>query len=448
MTDALDTYTAALLEAARRAGAEAADAMAVEGTAINIDVRHGTLEQAERSEGVEIGVRVLIGRRQACVAASATSAETIAEMAERAVAMAREAPEDEGVGLADAGQLATGWDIAALEIDDPADEPAAATLQDDARRAEAAALANAAVSTVDSAGAGYSRRRIHIAASNGFAGGYARTGRWLSCVAITGTGTGMERDWFADSRQWQADLDDPETVGRRAAERAAARTGARKPPTGRFPVVYDERVASSLTGHLLAAINGASIVRGSSWLREALGAPVLPDGLDLTEEPHRPRGPSSRPFDAEGLPTRARTIVERGRLTGWTLDLASARRLGMAPTGNAARGPSGPPSPSTSNTALTQGTQSRAGLLADMGTGLLITSLIGASINPTTGNYSRGASGHWVENGEIAYPVNECTVAGNLREMLRTLRPANDARAWAGAVVPSLLVEGLTLAGA
>lgn len=447
MSDTLESLAHALLDAARKAGAEAADAIAVDGTSISIDVRNGRLEQAERSEGVDIGLRVLIGHRQACVSASDTRPETMAAMAERAVAMAREAPEDPTIGLAEPSQLARNWDVAALELLDPAEEPTAAALEEYARRAEAAARAVAGISQVDSAGAGYGRRQLHLAATNGFSGGYGLSSRSISCVAITGTGTGMERDYHADSRIFAADLIDADTIGRVAAERALARAGARKPRTGAFPVVYDERVAGSLIGHLLSAINGAAIARGASWLRDALGEAVLPPGLTLTEDPHRPRVMSSRPFDAEGLPTRRREIVANGILTGWTLDLGTGRKLGLPSTGNATRSTSAPPSPAPSNVALTQGTQSRADLLREMGTGLLITSMIGSSINPTTGDYSRGASGHWVENGEIAYPVNECTVAGNLRDMLRTLRPANDARGWVGLVVPSLLVEGLTLAG-
>lgn len=447
MSDTLESLAHALLDAARKAGAEAADAIAVDGTSISIDVRNGRLEQAERSEGVDIGLRVLIGHRQACVSASDTRPETMAAMAERAVAMAREAPEDPTIGLAEPSQLARNWDVAALELLDPAEEPTAAALEEDARRAEAAARAVAGISQVDSAGAGYGRRQLHLAATNGFSGGYGLSSRSISCVAITGTGTGMERDYHADSRIFAADLIDADTIGRVAAERALARAGARKPRTGAFPVVYDERVAGSLIGHLLSAINGAAIARGASWLRDALGEAVLPPGLTLTEDPHRPRVMSSRPFDAEGLPTRRREIVANGILTGWTLDLGTGRKLGLPSTGNATRSTSAPPSPAPSNVALTQGTQSRADLLREMGTGLLITSMIGSSINPTTGDYSRGASGHWVENGEIAYPVNECTVAGNLRDMLRTLRPANDARGWVGLIVPSLLVEGLTLAG-
>jgi PmbA protein len=239
----------------------------------------------------------------------------------------------------------------------------------------------------------------------------------------------------------------PEETGALAAERALARAGARKPATGTYNVLFDERIAQSLIGHLLSAVNGASIARGSSWLRDALGQQVLPRGVSVIEEPHRARISGSRPFDAEGLPTQRRAIVENGILTGWTLDLATGRKLGMASTANAARGTTSPPSPATSNIDLTPGTATRKQLIGQMGTGLLVTSMIGSTINPTTGDYSRGASGFWVEDGEIAYPVNECTIAGNLRTMLLSMIAANDARPHLSTRVPSLLVEGMTLAG-
>ncbi|MCB2124436.1 MAG: TldD/PmbA family protein [Rhodobacteraceae bacterium] len=448
MPDRLAPLTEALLAAARKAGAEAADAMAIDGRSVSVDVRGGALEQADRSEGTEIGLRVLIGRRQACVSASDISARTMAEMAERAVAMAREAPEDATIGLAEPADLARAWDLALLDLADPAPEPGAAELQDDARRAEAAALAVSGISQCQAASASYSRQRVFIAATNGFAGGYSRTSRSTSAVAIAGEGLAMERDWAAESRTYQSDLPSAEEIGRLAGERAAERLGARKPKTGAYPVVFDERIASGLVGHLLAAINGSAIVRGSSWLRDAMGAQVLPRGLSIYENPHRPRISSSRPFDAEGLPTAPRDIVRDGTLKSWTLDLGTARKLGLKSTGSAARGASSPPAPSISNIALTQGDHSRAQLIEAMGTGLVVTSMIGAAINPTTGDYSRGASGFWVENGRISHPVNECTLAGNLRDMLMRITPANDARGHLSHVVPSLLVEGLTLAGA
>jgi PmbA protein len=447
MTDTLETLAQAALNAARKAGAEAADALAIDGTSISIDVRGGKLEHAERSEGVEIGLRVLIGRRQACVAASDTRPETLAALAERAVAMAREAPEDATAGLADPSGLARGWNLAALDLVDPAPEPAPAALEEAARGAEAAALAAKGISQVDSASAAYGNRRLHLAATNGFSGGYARTSHSLSCVAITGEGLGMERDWCGEGRAHLADLPSPDYVGGLAAERALARAGAKKPRTGAFPVLYDERVAGQMIGHLLGAISGTAIARGASWLSDAMDTEVLPRGLSLIEDPTRPRISGSRPFDAEGLPAVPRPIVEDGVLKRWLLDLATARKLGLESTGNAYRGTSAPPAPGAGNVSLTQGEKSREDLVAEMGTGLLVTSMIGATINPTTGDYSRGASGFWVENGAIAYPVNECTVAGNLRDMLKRIIPANDGRTELSRVVPSLLVEGLTIAG-
>lgn len=447
MTQSPEALCHALIDAAKKAGADAADAMAAEGSSLSIEVRSGKLEHAERSEGTDLGLRVFVGRRQALVSSSDMRPETISAMAERAVAMAREAPEDPYAGLADPSQLAKDWDLAALELEDPAAEPEPAALQADALAAEAACQAVDGITQVQSAAAGYGRHAVHLAATNGFSGGYQRTGRSLSCTGIAGSGTGMERDYDGDSRTFQADLRSAEDIGRTAGERAVARLGARKPKTGSFPVLFDERISSSLIGHLLSAANGAAIARGSSWLKDSLGKQVLPDSLSVIEDPHRPRISGSRPFDGEGLATRRRTVVDKGVLTGWTLDLASARKLGLESTANAARGIGGVPSPSTWNIALTQGDASREELLAQMGTGLLVTSMIGSTINPNTGDYSRGASGFWVENGEIAYPVNECTIAGNLHDMLRSIVPANDARQHLSTVVPSLLVEGMTLAG-
>ena len=447
MTQPLSDLTQQLLDAARRAGADSADAIAVDGTSISIDVRAGALEHAERSEGVDIGLRVLVGQRQACVSSSDTKPDTLIQVAERAVAMAKEAPEDPYAGLADPSQLATNLDTDILELFDPSEEPDPAALQDAAARAEAAALRNPGISQVQSASSGYSRRHIHMSATNGFSAGYARTDRGLSCVAISGTGAEMERDYDYDNRVFQADLRDADEIGTIAAARAVERTGARKPKTGAYPVLFDERIANGLIGHLLQATNGLMIARGSSWLRDALGQQVLPKGLSIVENPHRARVPGSKLFDAEGLQTSQRAIVDHGVLTGWTLDLATARKLGLESTANAARGTGAPPNPSLTNVALTQGDQTRDELIKQMGTGLLVTSMIGSTINPNTGDYSRGASGFWVENGEITYPVNECTVAGNLRDMLMSIIPANDARTHLSRVVPSLLVEGLTLAG-
>lgn len=444
---ALADLAMALKEAALGAGADAADAMALRESALSIEVRRGALEHAERAESAELGLRVLVGKRQACVASTDTSPAVMAALAERAVAMAREAPEDASIGLADAGELARGWDLAALELDDPAPEPAAAALQDMALALEAAALSCAGVTQAE-ASAGHSRREVFLAQSNGFAGGHGRSYSSLGAVAYCGAGTAMERDGAFEGRLHAADLPPPGEIGRRAGERALARLGAVKPPTGRYPVLFDERVSASLIGHLLAAINGEAIARGASWARGLMGEPVLPGTMSLVEDPLRLRGPASRPFDAEGLATRPTAFVAGGRLRGWVLDLATARRLGLESSANAMRGPSSPPAPGVTNFELTPGSRSRDELIRDMGTGLLVTSLIGATINPNTGDYSRGASGFWVENGRIAHPVHEGTIAGNLREMLAGLVAADDAQAHRAARVPSLLVGGMTLAGA
>lgn len=443
----LNVLTQALLKAAKTAGADAADAMAVQGTSVSIDVRAGALEHAERSEGVDLGLRVFVGQKVANVSASDTSDRTIEEMAVRAVAMAQEAPEDPYAGLADPDQLTQTRNADGLELYDSTPEPTAESLQDDAMQAEAAALAVKGVTQAQGATAAYGARDVYLAASNGFEGGYSRTERAISCVAIAGSGTQMERDYSGDSRIFQNDLRSAQDIGTEAGMRVLERMDARQPKTGTYPVLFDERISASLIGHMLAAANGAAVARGATWLRDALGEDLLPKGLDVIEDPHRKRAGGSRPFDAEGLPTKVRKIIDNGTLTGWTLDLANARKLDMPSTGNAARGPSSGPSPATWNVALTQGDASRADLIREMGTGLLVTSMIGSTINPNTGDYSRGAAGLWVENGEITYAVNECTIAGNLRDMLRSIVPANDARTHLSRVVPSLLVPGMTLAG-
>ncbi|MFD1880648.1 TldD/PmbA family protein [Paracoccus pacificus] len=445
--DRLQSFTQTLLRNAGDHGATEADAVAIEGQSISLEVRDGQLEHAERAEGIEIGLRVIIGGRQAMVSAADTSVRTLEEMAARAVAMAREAPVDDYVGLADPDQLAQP-PFTDLELCDIGPEPEPSALQDLALRLDAAARSVKGVTQVQSAGASFGRRRMWISGTNGLEQGLNRSSHSLSAVAITGEGLGMERDWASESRIWADDLPPAEEVGVLAGQRTVARAGARRPPTGAFPILYDERVAGGLISHLLAATNGAAIARGASWLRNAMGEAVLPAGLSVTEDPLIPRMPLSRHFDVEGLRTGPRQIVADGVLRTWTLDLATARKLGLQSTASAVRGTSSPPQPGFSNIALTQGDATPEALIAQMGRGLLVTSMLGASVNATTGDYSRGASGFWVENGRIAWPVNECTIAGNLREMLMRITPANDARRWTGQRVPSLLVEGMTVAGA
>ncbi len=443
----LQSLSEKLLSAAKSAGADAADVILFSGDSISIEVLEGKLEHAERAEGVDAGLRVLVGQKQANIASSDTRDETFRTMAERAFAMAKVAPDDPHCGLADPDDLATSWDVETLDMCDESTSANPENLQAMALEAEAAALGVNGVSKVQAAASGWSGTDVWLAASNGFSAGYRRTSWSTSCVAITGDGLEMERDYYGDGRTHFEDLMSASEIGRIAGERTAERFGATRPPTGTYPILIDERVSSTLIGHLTSAINGSSIARGSSWLKDALGTQVLPAHMSLLEQPSRPRTSGSRPFDAEGLPVSDRHIIKDGILTGWTLDLATGRKLGMPSTGNAARGASAPPSPRLTNLELTQGDKSRADLIREMGTGLWITSFIGSTINPTTGDYSRGASGFWVENGEITGPVNECTVAGNLRDMLGRIIPANDARAHLSRVVPTLLIEGMTIAG-
>ncbi|MFV0411171.1 MAG: TldD/PmbA family protein [Paracoccus sp. (in: a-proteobacteria)] len=444
----LKSLTHALLKAARDAGADDAEALAIRGAATGIDVRSGKLEHAERAEEIEIGLRVLVAGRQASVSGADLSEATIRSMAERAVAMARAAPVDDSLGLADPDQLARDRDSSRLELFDPAEALSPTDLEVLALRAELAALAEAGINTVESASASHSERESWMALSNGFEGGSRRSQYTISCTAISGQGSEMERDHAGEGRIWAEDMPTPEEIGALAGQRAFARRGAVKPPTRAFPILYDERISAGLIGHVLAAVNGSAIVRGASWLRDAMDMQILPESITLREEPHLPRMFASRVFDAEGLAAMPRNIVEDGILRSWILDLATGRKLGLDSTGNAVRGLAGAPSPGISNLIMTEGSRTRGELIADMGRGLLVTSLMGSSINATTGDYSRGASGFWVENGKISHPVNECTIAGNLREMLMQITPANDARDWRAVRVPSLLVEGMTVAGA
>lgn len=438
--------TAALLDAARKAGADKADAIAIASTDIGVSVREGALEEAESAESTDYGLRVLIGHKQACVSASDPSPSVLQELAERAVAMAREAPDDPWCGLVDPSGLADASDLPDLELIDPADPPEPAVLQALAKRAEAAALSVAGVSQVESAGAGWRRSDIAFATSTGFAGAYGRTNTSLSVSAVAGEGLGMETDYDFASRIWFADLPEAEDIGISAGQRAVERLGAQRAKTGAFPVLFDQRAAGSLIGHLMGAINGGAVARGASWLQDAMGEAVLSAEMTLTDDPHRKRGAGSRPFDGEGMAMEKRSLVEKGVLRGWVLDSATARQLSLPTPGGARRGVGNPPSPGTSNLTLSEGSKSRAELIRDMGEGLIVTSLIGSSISATTGAYSRGASGFWVENGEIAYPVNELTIAGSLPNFMKQMIAGNDGDKTKSLIVPSLLVEGLTVA--
>jgi len=434
-----------LVAAAKRAGADSADALHVENASLSVARRLGKIEQLERAEGMDIGLRVFVGRRQAIVSTTDPDPRGFAVLAERAVAMAQVVPEDPFGGLGDSFEAAR--DVAALELDDGV-EPSAEELIDRAAAAEEAALAVAGITNSEGAEAGWGRVRIALVTSAGFAGAYVRSSHSLSVTALAGSGTGMERDYDWSSVVHLADLEDPATLGKRAADRTLARLNPVRAKTARIPVIFDARVSSSLLGHLSSAINGAAVARGTSFLRDRLGTQVLAKGLTVRDDPTRPRGLRSRPFDGEGMAGQARAIVEDGVLATWILDWRSARQLGMTSTGHASRGTGGPPGPSTTNLWLEAGTLSPEELRADIAEGLYVTDLIGMGVNGLTGDYSRGASGFMIRHGELAEPVSEITIAGNLKEMFLNIAVANDLKLRRGTDAPSIRLEGLTLAGA
>jgi PmbA protein len=439
------TTLESLLDKAKKSGAEAADAVVVEGTSLSVAFRLGQPEKVERSEGGDIGLRVFIGKRQAIVSSADRSEAALAELAERAVAMAREVPEDPYCGLADPAQIAR--DLPRLDSSDP-EEPTAPVLVDWARRAEDAARAVDGVTNSEGAEAAWGKSRVAMAASNGFAHSYEVSSTTVSASVLAGGAEGMERDYDYSSAVYAADLRPPEEIGRSAGERTVRRLGARKMPTGKLPVVYDPRVSGGLLGHLAGAINGGSIARGTSFLKDKMGQQVFPKGFTVIDDPHRRRGLRSKPVDGEGIANRRRAIIEDGVLTSWILDLRSARQLGLESTGHAARGTGGPPSPSITNFYLEPGQLSPKDLIADIKEGFYVTELIGMGVNGVTGDYSRGAAGYWIENGEITFPVHEMTVASNLKDIFLNLTAANDLVFRTGVDAPTLRIEGMTIAGA
>lgn len=444
-TDA-QTKVADLVAAARGAGADAADAVYFRNMSTQVQVRLGALEDVERSDGEEIGLRLFVGRRSASVSSSDLSAPALAALVDRAAAMAREAPEDAFAGLAPADRLLTG---AVPEIDaDDNQDPSPARLREIALAAEDAARAIAGVTNSEGAGASAGRTVMALATSTGFARGFVTAGYGCSASVIAGEGGGMQRDYAYHSTRHFADLESPADIGRRAGERAVKRLSPGKLPSGPMPVVLDPRVGTSLLGHLVGAITGSAVARRTSFLLDSLGQQIFARGITIRDDPHRPRGLRSRGFDGEGLPTAPLDLIADGVLTSWLLDSAAARQLGLAPTGHATRGGSGAPGAGVSNLYLAPGRLSPDALIADIKLGVYVTELIGQGVNGVTGDYSRGASGFAIRDGRIAEPVAEITVAGNLKDMFRNLIPADDLVFRRAMDVPTLRIDGMTLAGA
>lgn len=430
---------------ARRAGADAADAVFAADAATEVSVRLGKLEDVGRSEGEELGLRVFVGARSASVSTSDLSPAAMDALVERAVAMAREAPDDRWAGLAPQDRLMHG----APPLLDLADtsEVSPVALREAAEVAEDAARSVAGVSNSEGAGASASRAVWALATSHGFAGAYETTGFGVSASVIAGTGSGMQRDYAYSSARHLARLDDAAAVGRQAGERAVARVGPARAESGAMPIVFDPRVGAGLLGHLTGAISGQAITRKTSFLLDALGTRVFAEGVSIHDDPHRPHGLRSRPFDGEGLPVSPVALVQDGVIETWLLDSASARQLGLEPTGHAARGVGGAPGVTTSNLYMANGIVPVETLIGDIARGIYVTELIGQGVNPVTGDYSRGAAGFLIVDGEIAGPVAEFTVAGNLTSMFANLTPANDLEFRYGTNVPTIRIDGMTVAG-
>jgi len=433
-----------LIARARTAGADAADAVLVSGTSLSVARRLGKTEHVERAEGQDLGLRVFIGRQAAIVSATDVNPAGFTELVERAIAMARVVPEDPFAGLAD---TAAPPEPDNLDLDDPT-EPSAEDLLNRAAAAEDAAMAVKGVTNSEGAEAGFGRTEIFLVTSAGFTGRRAGTSHSVSAAALAGTGTGMQRDYDYHGTVHLSDLDDPAAIGHSAGERAVARLNPSRPKTARLPVIYDPRVAGGLVGHLLGAINGSGVARGTSFLKDRMGERIFAPGIAIHDDPRRVRGARSRVFDGEGTPTQARALIEDGVLTTWLLDTRSARQLGLKSTGHASRGTGGPPSPSATNVYLAAGRLTPGELMADIKLGLYVTELIGMGVNGVTGDYSRGAAGFMIRDGAIAEPVAEITIAGNLKEMFPNMTPANDLRFRRGTDAPTVRVEGLTIAGA
>ncbi|GGA71484.1 modulator protein [Nitratireductor aestuarii] len=432
---------AELVEAAKRAGADAADAVVMRSRASSVSVRLGKVEGTESSESDDMSLRVFVGQRVASVSAAMNS--DAAALAERAVAMAKVSPEDPYQTLADPHRLAT--EILDLDLVDPT-EVSAERLTQDALAAEEAALAVEGVTNSSGASASAGAGGLVLATSHGFVGAYSATRFSRVVSVIAGSGTGMETDYDFSSRLHFADLEAPDKIGRTAGERAVKRLNSRRIKTGVYPVVYDPRMARGIAGSIAAAINGASVARKTSFLRDKMGQQIASAGITITDEPLRRRGPSSRPFDGEGVQGEKLVPVENGVLKSWMLSTSVARELGLETNGRGVRSASSVTASST-NFAIEPGDVSPEELIAGIKNGFYVTDLFGHGTNLITGDYSRGAAGFWIENGEIAYPVSEITIASNLRDMFMRMVPANDLDRNFGTAAPTLLIEGMTVAG-
>ncbi len=444
MIDELLNVASDVVARAMKKGATAADALAIEGGSTEVSINHGKVEKLERSETRDIGLRVFIGESSANITGSVFTHEALDTLVDRVIYMAKLAPSDPFAGIADKDQLATTFpDYDVTSKDDISTEQ----LQRMAEEVETIALAVPGVTKSGESSAYTGKGASGLVTSNGFARGFSRTSVGTTVSVIAGDGTTMERDYYGHGAIYLEDLEPLEMIGRTAGERTVKRLNPRKVDSQAVPIIFNWRAATSLTSHMLGAISGSSIARGTSFLKDDLEKQIFRTGVNIIEDPHRLRGQGSRPFDSEGLPTQKRKLIDNGVLPMWLLDLRSARKLGLKPTGQASRGLGSPPSPSTTNVYMEAGQDSPESVIKSLNKGFIVHEFIGSTINPVTGDYSRGASGFWVENGEIAYPVSEVTIGGNLKDMFKAAIPLSDLTIRSSFSSPSILIEGMTIAG-
>ncbi len=433
-----------LLARAARNGADHADCVLIESVDVSTSCRLGKQEELERSESVAVGLRVWVGKKAAIASASDFSVASLDELAQRAVSMAQVATEDPYSCLAPEEYWAR--EMIDLDLYD-AQEPSVEALFDMAQRAEEAARAVKGITNSEGADAYYGTHCVTLAHSGGWSGAYLSSDASLSVCVIAGKGDAMERDYDYGMATHVADLPDPETIGIKAAERTIARLKPKKLATAALPVIYEPRVGKALIGAFAGAISGSAVARGTSYLKSKMGEQLFAPGIRLIDDPLIRRGQGSHPFDGEGVAVQKRAIVEDGRLLTWFLDLRSAAQLGLKTTGHASRGLASPPSPSSSNFYMENGNVSPAELMSDIKRGLYVTDTFGSGVNNVTGDYSQGASGFLIENGELTTPVAEITIAGHMLDAYRRVTPANDLVFKYATNVPTLRVDGLTVAG-
>ena len=437
-----------LIDTAITNGATSADCVLSRSRGVSITRRLGKDENIQRYEDFDTGLRVFVDNKISSISTNENSEEALKEVAKRAVEMAKIAPEDKYSFIASKEMLQNSPIQDGIFIDSyDSVEPSIDLIRDRASEVEDIALSVKGITNSDGADASWGEGETLLMTSNGFFGSTKKSNHSVSVVVIAEKNGKMERDYDYSSKVYGEDLKDVKKIGHEAAKKTLARIGAKKPVTGQYPVIFDPRVSRSIASHFASAINGSSIARKTSFLKDSLNCKIANQSITLIDDPFLERGLGSRLFDAEGLGTSKHVLIEDGVIKNWLLDLSSARQLNMFPTANAKRGISGPPVPGTTNLTLLPGEASPESIISSISNGFYITDMIGSSVSMVTGDYSRGASGFWIKNGELSTPITEATIAGNLKDMFKTLKPANDLDFTHSINCPTILIDGMTIAG-